>query len=201
MRAKRDPPNMFRWWGHAVSSDLVHWKEVEPAIRPHDGIRIWSGSAVVDKNNTSGLQTGNEEPLIAFYTAARTPFSQYMAYSSDAGMTWTDYAKNPVVEHVDAENRDPKVFRYHDKWIMIIFVKDNLYRFYSSKNLKDWTFESELEAPGCIECPDMFELCGKWVFVGGNGAYMVGSFDGSKFTPEEGPIPADYGGNYYATQT
>lgn len=208
----------LKWWGHAVSRDLVHWEEIAPAIEARDKIGIWSGSAVVDWNNTSGLRTGEQKTLVAFYTGALmaahpgevNPFMQYMVYSNDRGRTWTAYDKKTVLGHVRSENRDPKVFWYAPgkTWIMTIYIDGNEYQFFSSPDLKQWTYLSSLTVPGCAECPDIFEMrvegnkeSSKWVFVGGNGHYMIGSFDGKKFTPETGPFQADFGGNYYATQT
>ena len=100
------PPIMS--WGHAVSGDLVHWRQLPIALKPdaHDGW-IWSGSAVVDWNNTSGFGTAGRPPLVAMYTAAKDPFAQAIAYSNDDGRTWTKYGGNPVLGHIASDNRDP----------------------------------------------------------------------------------------------
>lgn len=120
-------------WGHAVSKDLVHWQELPVALYPEQGLSIWSGSAVVDENNTAGFQKGSEKPLVALFTLADPKkmltgkghlFTQGLAYSNDRGRTWTHYADSPVLPTVSAFNRDPKVIWYapQTKWVMILFL-------------------------------------------------------------------------------
>ena len=206
-------------WAHAVSHDLIHWERLPIAIYPHGGGNIWSGSAVVDRNNTSGLQTGSDPPIVAFYTWHKD-FSQRMTYSNDGGETWTEYEGNPVVDHIHGRNRDPKVF-WHEpsgQWIMILYVKQ--FEIFVSDNLKDWTNTSSLELDDFHECPDFFELpvdsdpdLTRWVVVDGAGRYYIGDFDGSEFTPESGWHYSDWNalrrqghtgsrkGEFYATQT
>ena len=102
-------------WGHAVSRDLVHWKQLPHALHPDELGTIFSGSGVVDWNNTGGFQTGDESVLVNFYTSAgshapkEVPFTQSIAYSNDRGRSWTKYEGNPVIEHIVGSNRDPKV--------------------------------------------------------------------------------------------
>ncbi len=188
-------------WGHAVSTDLFHWKHLPIALGV-DAIRgqNYSGSAVVDFNNSAGFQKGDEKTLVAFYTR-RKPMTfvkwdydversdQCIAYSTDRGRTWT-HVEKPAVAGITAKNRDPKVFWHQasGKWIMAFFIRDG-YSFYSSKNLKDWKKQSHIS--GFHECPDIFELevdgdwkNSRWVLVNGNGSYHIGSFDGRKFTTE-----------------
>jgi len=197
-------------WGHAVSPDLVHWTELEPVLRPDKDGFIWSGSAVVDWKNTSGVQKGKEKAICAFYTAAGDPFTQRMAYSSDRGKTFTRYEKNPVIGHIIGQDRDPKVFWYAPgkHWVMALYLDGDEYAIFNSHNLTQWTRTFSFHFPGGAECPDLFELAvdgnptnTKWVFVAGSGSYLIGSFDGKTFKPEAGPFTADYGANYYATQT
>ena len=204
-------------WGHAVSKDLVHWKELPVALAPDEHGTCFSGSAVVDRNNTAGFQTGAEKALIAIYTGAPVPevergprFTQCIAYSTDRGRTWTKYDKNPVLPHLVGQNRDPKVIWYDPgkKWIMALYEDGNDYALFSSLNLKEWTHLSDIHMPGCSECPDFFELPvddnpvnTRWVFVGGNGNYMLGRFDGTAFTPETEALRSDWGASFYATQT
>ena len=212
-------PSGINWgnmtWGHAVSTDLLHWKQLANAIEPDELGTIFSGSAVVDWNNTSGLQTGDENVLVAFYTAAgkfakpEKPFTQCIAYSNDRGRTWVKYKGNPVIEHIRAENRDPKVIWHEPSktWIMALYLDKNDFVLMSSKNLKEWKKLQDIVLPGSGECPDFFPLAVdgfpgnvRWVFWGANGRYLLGSFDGQKFTPETKAMTSVVG-QYYAAQT
>ena len=202
-------------WGHAVSPDLVHWKQLPHAIHPDELGTIFSGSGVVDWQNTGGFQTGDESVLVNFYTAAgshapkEVPFTQSIAYSNDRGRSWTKYEGNPVIEHIVGSNRDPKVI-WHEptqKWVMALYLDQNDYALFGSTNLKEWTRLSDLQIPD-TECPDIFELPvdgdpdnTKWVFWGAAGKYYVGNFDGTTFTPEGDAHRSDYGANFYAAQT
>jgi fructan beta-fructosidase len=210
-------------WGHAVSRDLVHWKQLADALVPDRLGTMFSGSAVVDRQNTSGFQDGKRPPLVAIYTAAGgtspesngRPFTQCIAYSNDRGRTWTKYPGNPALAHIVGENRDPKVVWHaaSKQWIMALFLDKEQYGLFASPNLRDWRQIQTLSMPGSSECPDFFEMpieaAGgpeasterRWVFTGANGHYLIGTFDGTRFTPEAGPFTADYGANYYAVQT
>jgi len=196
-------------WGHAISNDLVHWKEYPKAIFPDgDGLGlIFSGSAVVDKNNTAGF---GSNAFVAIYTATEPQQQQCIAYSSDKGRTWTKYKNNPVIANGKNDNipddfRDPKVMWHENskKWIMSLAVKDHI-EFWSSPNLREWSKESEFGIDvgghgGVWECPDLFELPveaepqnRRWVLLaninpgGPNGGsatqYFVGDFDGKNFS-------------------
>ena len=200
-------------WGHATSSDLVQWKEQPIALYPDSIGMIFSGSAVLDKNNTSGLGRDGIAPLVAIFTQhympgekiGRTDFqNQSIAYSLDEGKTWTKYAGNPVLKTPNLKDfRDPKVIWHAptQKWIMSLAVADHV-EFYSAPNLINWTKESELGKNafahgGVWECPDLlhFNMNGKTIWVllvsmnpgGPNGGsatqYMVGDFDGHTFKP------------------
>ena len=139
-------------WAHAVSTDLVHWKQIAHALEPDEQFGwIWSGSAVVDARNTSGLRSGSEDPLIAIYTTGNTHVTphkkcvQCIAFSNDRGRTWTKYSGNPVIGHVAAENRDPKVI-WHEpsrRWVMALFLDKNDYALFGSADLKGWQHLSE----------------------------------------------------------
>ncbi len=204
-------------WGHAVSADLIHWKQLPNAIEPDDLGAIYSGSAVVDWNNTGGFKTGKEDVLVAFYTAAGEhapvpkPYTQCIAYSNDRGKTWTKYKNNPVVPNIRGANRDPKVFWYEPgkKWIMVIYLEKGVFCLLSSKDFKQWTKLQEFMLPSNHECPDFFELPvdgnsnnKKWVFWGATCRYMLGSFDGNKFTPEtESLVSCEKPYTFYAAQT
>lgn len=174
-------------WGHAVSNDLVHWKHLPVALYPDSLGLIFSGSAVVDKKNTSGFGTAANPPLVAIFTyhsvekekAGRTDYQyQGIAYSTDDGRTWTKYNQNPVLNNQGVKDfRDPKVF-WHDeseKWIMILAVKDHV-ELWGSSDLKSWEKHSEFGYEfgahgGVWECPDLFyckidgEENGKWVML------------------------------------
>ncbi len=205
-------------WGHATSKDLVHWNEEDIALYPDSLGYIFSGSAVVDKNNTSGFGKEGTVPLVAIFTyhdttgerAGRDNYqTQGLAYSLDEGKTWTKYEKNPVLKNPGIKDfRDPKLMWYEasKKWIMTLATKDRI-SFYSSTDLKNWAKESEfgenLGAHGGVwECPDLFPINHNgdsvWVlFVsinpgGPNGGsatqYFTGQFDGKGFTPYQTDI-------------
>jgi fructan beta-fructosidase len=202
-------------WGHAVSRDLIHWQQLEHAIPPDNLGGAWSGSAVVDWNNTSGFQTGREKPLVAVYASGNgwlfvNPKEYYcmqmqsLAYSNDRGRTWTKYAGNPVINQQD---RDPKMF-WHEPtkdWRLVLMQCPPGRAYFASSDLKHWRKVGE--GGFGSECPDLFELpvtgepgASRWVAVAGDGTYLVGKFDGSSFTPETDGLKSDYGPNYYATQ-
>ena len=206
-------------WGHAVSSDLVHWTELDEALYPDEAGTVFSGSGVVDSRNTSGLKVGEEPPLVLVYTAAGgtsrqsrgRPFTQCIAYSTDGGKTWAKYDGNPVVGHIAGANRDPKVI-WHEptgKWVMALYLEGNKFAFLSSPDLKRWEYLSDIEIPGCAECPDFFPLPldgdpdrTKWVLWGANGSYLVGEFDGARFVPEATVLDrSNEKASWYAAQT
>lgn len=201
-------------WGHAVSTDLVHWKELGIALFADETGTMYSGSAVVDWNNTSGFQTGDQPPIVALYTAAgdhaptKVARTQGAAYSNDMGRTFTKYAGNPVVDYIKGGNRDPKVVWHEEsgKWIMALFIDGIQSYLLSSPDLKNWTKLSEFD--GGYECPDFFPLAlddddnnKKWVFWAPNGTYFVGSFDGTSFNPETEMKKCFQAGNAYGGQT
>ena len=167
-------------WGHAVSTDLVHWRQLPVAIPELGDEMVFSGSAVVDYGNTSGLGTVANPAMVAIYTAAKPGNqSQALAYSTDKGRTWKRYAGNPVLDIGSGEFRDPKVFWYapENKWVMaVVMAVEHKVRLYSSKNLKDWTLMSDFGPANAVggvwECPDLFPLAvdgdpakTKWVMV------------------------------------
>jgi len=213
-------PSSIDWgnmtWGHAVSPDMIHWKQLDNAIEPDELGTIFSGSGVVDWNNTSDFKNGNETVMICIYTSAgdcvtpKVPFTQSIAYSNDKGRTWMKYVNNPVLGHIIGSNRDPKVI-WHDpteKWVMALFLDGNDYALFSSPNLKEWTRICDIHLPDTGECPDIFELPvdgdpekKKWVFWGGNGNHYIGTFDGQKFITESEVLRTDFGANCYASQT
>lgn len=203
-------------WGHAVSTDMVHWQEWGDAIHPDESGTIFSGSAVVDHNNTAGFQTSSEKPIVCIYTSAGgtsqwsegEPFTQSIAYSNDRGHTFTKYENNPVIGHIADGTRDPKVFRHEssDQWVMVLWIEGDKLSFFTSSDLKKWEKQSDLY--GFFECPELFELPvdgnssnTKWVVYGASGDYKIGEFDGTQFVPETGLIKYEYGNCFYASQT
>jgi fructan beta-fructosidase len=192
-------------WGHAVSRDLVHWQELPVALAEENGIMMFSGSAV-----TQG------ERMMAIYTG-HTPERQHqnLAFSEDNGRTWKKFEGNPVIDEGMKDFRDPKVTRYKDRWVMVVALpKDKKVRFYESRDLKSWTHLSDFGPAGATggiwECPDLFELDGRWVLVvnlnpggpagGSGGQYFVGQFDGKEFKADRRePQWIDYGADMYAT--
>ena len=210
-------PTGINWgnmtWGHAVSPDLLHWQQLDHAIHPDKLGTIYSGSAVVDWDNTAGLQTGDEKTIVCIYTSAgpgALGFTQSMAYSNDRGRTWKKYAKNPVLEHIAGENRDPKVLWHapSKRWIMALYLDGNNYALFSSPDVKTWSKLCDVRVPGSSECPDFFALPVdgdaakvKWVFWTANNRYRLGDFDGKKFRAETEPLATHFGANRYAAQT
>jgi fructan beta-fructosidase len=205
-------------WGHAISIDLVHWTEMDYALYPDSLGTIFSGSAVVDWNNTSGLQKGDEKTLVAFYTAAggtsvwsrNNRFSQCMAYSNDKGRTWVKYEHNPVLPHVIGENRDPKVAWCESAriWVMAIYLDKTEYALFTSRNLREWHEIQRINVENTSECPDFFRIAldgdshkEMWVLTGANGHFIAGTFNGRKFMPETKVYPSEWGKNYYAIQS
>jgi sucrose-6-phosphate hydrolase SacC (GH32 family) len=202
-------------WGHAVSPDMVHWKHLPLALPEADGVMIFSGSAVVDWNNSSGFGKNGKPPMVAIYTGCRADSDgvqfECIAYSNDKGRTWTKYAGNPVINRNSKDFRDPKVQWYAPtkSWIMTVSLSaEHKVCFYGSQNLKDWTLLSQFGPAGATggvwECPDLFELPvpgtneKRWVLAvninpgsiagGSGGQYFIGQFDGKKFTPDPGSI-------------
>lgn len=210
-------------WGHSTSTDLVHWKFQGTPIQPDAVGTIFSGSAVVDKNNTSGF---GKDAVVALYTSAAENQTQSMAYSTDNGKTFTKYEGNPIITSTVPDFRDPHMFWNEDikKWNMILAAGQHM-EIYTSDNLKDWKLESSFGEKygnhgGVWECPDLMKLKvrgtdkEKWMLIcninpggpsGGSATqYFVGDFDGYKFTCESKPEVTkwmDYGKDHYATVT
>lgn len=198
-------------WGHAVSSDLVHWKELPVAIPETGDEMVFSGSVVFDKSNSSGLGTAGKPPLVAVYTSAYKKTekqAQSLAYSVDDGRTWKRYSGDPVLNLDTTSFRDPKVFWYEPakKWMMVVALpSQHKVSFYSSADLKTWKHLSDYGQAGAVggewECPDIFPMSvdgdpskTTWVLMininpgGLNGGsatqYFTGDFDGTKFTAD-----------------
>ena len=216
--------NPFRWdwgnmtWGHAISTDLVHWVEQGDKLHADEFGTMFSGSGVVDWNNTTGFQTGDEPPLILIYTIAGNesrwsegkPFTQGIAYSNDRGRSFTKYEGNPVLPNIERINRDPKAIWHEptNQWVIVLYFERGAMGFFTSKDLKKWDFQSEMESDSVRDCPELFQLAvdgnpknKKWVLYGGPAHYYLGVFDGKGFKPETGPTRFNYGNCFYASQT
>jgi len=195
-------------WGHAVSADLVHWKEQPTALYPRQfGDWCFSGSGVVDTRNTSGFQKGKEPPLVVAFTS--TGRGECIASSNDRGRTWNEYVGNPVVKHA---GRDPKLVWYEPArhWVMAVYDETGGRQgiaFHTSPDLKNWTQRSKID--GFFECPDLFELPvdgnrerTRWVLHADDGKYVLGDFDGQTFHVTSGKDKLQvWHGNFYAAQS
>jgi sucrose-6-phosphate hydrolase SacC (GH32 family) len=207
-------------WGHAISTDLVHWEEQGDKIHTDEFGTIFSGSGVVDWNNTTGFQTGDEPPLVVIFSysgevdagpwSEGKPFTQGIAYSNDRGRTWTKYEGNPVQGRVRGHNRDPKVIWWEEtqEWVIILWLDEGQMAFFRSEDLKHWDLQSIFESGTANECAELFQLPvngdeknKKWIFYGGTGDYFIGDFDGSEFSPEGEMTRYSYGNCFYASQT
>lgn len=202
-------------WGHAVSEDLLHWQHLPVALEADERGDIFSGSAVVDVGNTSGLGKQGD-PMVLLYTYdGQDGEGQALAWSED-GRTFTKYPGNPILPFERGDFRDPKVFRFGEGWRMVVSMGTGV-RFYASENLLDWrpvgTF-SEMPLSGVWECPDLFPLPKsvgeKWVLIismgvpreqGRRPVYCIGAFDGETFTPEGDWMNLDEGPEQYASVT
>ena len=213
-------------WGHATSADLIRWTHKPIALYPDpEGLGfVFSGGAVVDYNNSSGLSPDSTPPLIALFTHSSTSGEQVqsLAYSIDQGDNWTMYADNPIITNPGiADFRDPKVIWHESSkhWIMVVAADDRI-KFYRSTNLINWEFLHDFgeglgDHGGCWECPDLFPLetkdqnIRKWVLIvslnpgGPNGGsatqYFIGDFDGQNFNQEnKDTLWLDYGPDHYA---
>lgn len=191
-------------WGHAVSPDLVHWRELPIALYPpRHGDWAFSGSAVVDRENTSGWKRGTNELIVAAFTS--TARGECMVHSTDGGRTFTEFEGNPVVRH---KGRDPRLLWHAPtkQWVMAVYDEENggqWIAFHTSPDLKTWTYRSRIE--GFYECPDLFELpidgARRWVLTGASSEYMVGDFDGQTFKPITPKLKGHLGKGFYAAQT
>ena len=218
-------------WGHAVSTDLVHWEHLPVALYEENNVMIFSGSAVVDHQNTTGFGTIDNPPMVAIYTGHHTDQKrqdQRLAYSLDKGRTWKKYEGNPVLDEQMADFRDPKVIWHEEseQWIMVLAIPlEFKVAFYGSDDLKNWNKLSEFGPSGAVggiwECPLLFEVPvdgtdeTKWVLqvdlnpggpAGGSGSqYFVGDFDGITFvqdpTSAGRTLWADHGPDFYAVHS
>ena len=207
-------------WGHATSPDMLHWTHHEPTLYPDELGAMYSGGAIVDKRNVSGLKSGECDPIILFYTAASgergegghladgKKYTQCIAYSTDGGKTFKKYEKNPIIDHVLSRNRDPKVIWCEEisKYILSIYLEGPVFKLFKSDNLIDWEPLTEYFIDGDRECPDIFPFNvdgegNKWVFTAANGRYSIYEFKDGIPVEIQRPRPFNYSDSYYAAQT
>ena len=205
-------------WGAAESKDLVHWRELGDVLFPDAAGTIFSGSGIVDRENVSGLKTGEEDPILFFYTAAGgtsqtsqgSPFTQNLAYSTDGGRTLVKWPGNPIISQLAPGNRDPKVIRYEPEhcYILALFLENHEFALFRSEDLLHWTELQRLTLPEDWECPDFYPLPAdgdpenlRWVFSAASDRYLIGAFDGRRFTPEGQPGQLNWGDVSYAAQS
>lgn len=200
-------------WGHAVSDDLIHWHETEEALYPDEMGSMFSGSAIADSNNVTGLCRENGDAMLLYYTAAGNTSdlssgkrsTQCLAYSVDSGKTFRKYEKNPVIPHIIGDNRDPKVIWCEELkcYLLALYLDGNEYALFRSDNLLNWKELQRIALPGDAECPDIYPLevedekwVRKWIFSGASDKYLVGEFGNGKnigFIPIQGIKPYFYG--------
>jgi sucrose-6-phosphate hydrolase SacC (GH32 family) len=210
-------------WGHAVSPDMMQWKQLKHAVRPYGGGTIWSGSGVVDHNNSLKKQTGDVKTLVVFFTLARKPYYQAMAYSTDKGRTFTLYNDGKAVlpnQGFDPMERDPMVFWHKEsrKWVMVLWIKraePGTVRIFNSDDLVTWNKVSDFRRDWVFECMDLVKLpvrdeAGKplggkrndmWLLYDADYDYEIGSFDGKVFKTDGKARKGDFGLNFYAAQS
>lgn len=214
-----DISNGPRTWGYATSSNLLYWMHKPlPLGKETPKDQYLSGGGAVDWNNDTGLKQGDHPPLLLFYTHApyggTEPNTPRMACSTDAGKTWQHWSGNPLFTTADLKDRDPKAFRYGQTgdWFLLYHLSSNNTRsntrvgLYRSRNFRSWELVQSFQE--FWECPDMYELAvdgntnnTRWVVCEGSGAYLVGTFNGERFTAETPIIENNWGGNFYALQT
>lgn len=202
-----------RWnkcWIHAVSTNLVHWTELEPAFWEEQlDSGVQSGTCVVDTANTSGLGTDPKHPPLIAFWSRNDNRTHCISYSLDRGRSWQYYDKNPILVYPE---RDPKVFWHAPtaRWVMFLYGEKNreqLYHVFTSTNLLSWHDEKH-PIKNSYECPDFFQLPidgdtnrMKWVLVRGDGKYSLGEFNDVEFKEETAQFDSDAGPNFYATQS
>lgn len=215
-------PYGTRWgnmhWGHATSTDLFHWKQQPNALYPDETGTMFSGSAIVDKYNRSGLKEGEEDVILLFYTSAGgtsslsegQQFTQCLAYSTDGGITFKKYEKNPVVPHIQGGNRDPKVTWCEEigRYVMALYLDGSTFAILASDDFLEWELIQEIVIEGEAECPDIYPLNAdgdpekrKWVISGASHRYVVCECKNRRFNVIQHARTLNYGRSSYASQT
>lgn len=205
-------------WGHAVSQDLLHWEEKECALSPDETGTMFSGSAIIDTENLTGLKCNDNDVILLYYTAAGgtsllsegKKFTQCLAYSTDGGKSYQKYADNPVLSHIESENRDPKVIYSPElqAYIMALYLNDDRFALFTSKDLLNWVYLQETAIAGDAECPDFYPLALdgnqnniKWILSGASDRYTIGDLEKGVFHVSQPSKRLHYGKNNYAAQT
>ncbi len=216
-------PTDTRWgnmtWGHTVSSDLIHWSECDSALQPDEMGTMFSGSAIVDKNNITGLKNGKNDPILLYYTAAGDnsaisagkKFAQCMAYSTDGGKTFEKYENNPIIEHIVGGNRDPKIIWCDELgcYVLALYLDGDVYALFTTNDFINFTELQRISLKGDDECPDFYPLTveneessRKWVLSGASDMYLVGEIKNGKFEAVQESKAYFYGHRTsYAAQT
>ena len=205
-------------WGHAVSHDLLHWEHRPIALCPDELGTTFSGSAIIDRENRSGLKDGNEDVILLFYTAAGGTnllsqgkrFTQCLAYSTDGGMTFRKYENNPIIPHIRGDNRDPKVIwcTEMERYIMALYLEESSFAILTSDDLLHWELLQEMVIEGEAECPDIYPLNAngdpakrRWIFSGASHRYVVCEYKNGRFNKIQNTRLLHYGRYSYASQT
>ena len=207
-------------WGHAVSKDLLHWEQKSSVLAPDELGMIFSGSAVVDSENRSGLKSGEEDVILIYYTAAggtnklseNKKFTQCIAYSNDCGRTFVKYKENPVIQNVGNDNRDPKVVWCEEMqcYVMALYLKEGTPSFgiFTSRDLLHWEFLQEMVIDGDAECPDLYPIYvqdgereRKWVITAASGKYIICECSENGFQIIQQAMLLNYTLHSYAAQT
>ena len=194
-------------WGHAESKDLIHWEEKMTSLFPDERGDMFSGCAILDENNLIGKNDDDKKAVLLFYTTTN-PFCQNISYSADNFKTIHRYEGNPIIPHIEASNRDPKVV-YCDElacYIMILYLDEDVYCIFKSDDLINWVEIQKIHLVGDNECPDIFPLYDsngnrKWVIIGACDKYLVGNFEAGKFTAGQSVLSLHYGTSGYAGQS
>lgn len=201
-------------WGHCISNDLVHWTELSEALFPDANGAMFSGSALIDQENRTGLQCTQQEPLLLFYTAAGShgllskgrQSTQRLAYSTDGGQTFHKYAA-PLIETITPANRDPKVIFCPEigKYVLALYLRGREFSLFTSENLLQWQPLQRICIEEDDECPDLYPLTceGKryWVLTAAHDRYLIGTFESGHFLPCASTGRLHYGTKSYAAQT
>ncbi len=202
-------------WGHATSPDLIHWTEQDCALYPDQMGTMFSGCAIEDTENLTGLGENGKPPMLLYYTAAGNEsilskdekFTQCLAYSNDDGKSFKKYMQNPIIEFVTDHNRDPKVVWVDEmrKYVMVVYLSENLYRMLTSVDLLNWNVLKDIHIRNERECPDLYLLkCGnerKWVISGASDYYIIGRFTPNAFIAESVERKLTYSKTTYAAQS